>query len=166
MKKQEKIGAIGVNTYYTMNNYIPKIINESKQRVVEIFAYSFIVLIGILSTLNIFNTIVSSINLRKKDFAVLKSLGMSQKQINKMLTLEGMFYCLDSIIYGLLISMMILYLMFTKMQNTNLYTFEVPWIQIAISIIVTYIITFIAMWTAKSTIKKQNIIDEIRNENI
>ena len=52
------------------------------------------------------------------------------------------------------------------MQNTNLYTFEVPWIQIAISIIVTYIITFIAMLTAKSTIKKQNIIDEIRNENV
>ncbi|MCI8393548.1 MAG: hypothetical protein HFJ23_07345, partial [Clostridia bacterium] len=67
---------------------------------------------------------------------------------------------------GLLISMMILYLMFTKMQNTNLYTFEVPWIQIAISIIVTYIITFIAMLTAKSTIKRQNIIDEIRNENV
>ena len=143
-----------------MNNYIPKIANESKQVVLEIFAYSFIVLICVISALNIFNTILSSINLRKKEFAVLKSLGMSEKQISKMLALEGTFYCIDSIIYGILISIII-------MKNTYYqYTFEIPWIQIAISIIVTYIITFGAMWIARIKLRKQNIIDEVKDENI
>lgn len=166
-KKIGKSGpVVGDNTYFTMNKYIEKIANESRQGVVEIFAYSFIILICIISALNIFTTISSSINLRKKDFAILKGIGMSGEQINKMLRVEGIFYCLNSIILGILISIVILYIMFTKMQDINLYKFEMPWLQIAISIIVTYIITFLAILTSKQQIKEQNIIKQIKEEEI
>ena len=97
---------------------------------------------------------------------MLKSMGMSNKGISKMFTLEGIFYGLDSIIYGVLISLVILYIMYMVMIETNIYMFKIPWLNIGISALVMYVVIFMAMSFAKRKIKKQNIIDEIRNENI
>ena len=80
-------------------------------------------LISVFSVINIFSTITSSILLKKREIAELKSLGMSNKQINKMLFLEGIFYGLNAIIYGVIISLIILYLMYLFMENTKLYLF-------------------------------------------
>ena len=52
------------------------------------------------------------------------------------------------------------------MIETNIYMFKIPWLNIGISALVMYVVIFMAMSFAKRKIKKQNIIDEIRNENI
>ena len=140
--------------------------NESQEMIKPIIAYSFVVFISVISILNIFNTILSSIYSRKREIAMLKSMGMSNKGISKMFTLEGIFYGLDSIIYGVLISLVILYIMYMSMIETNIYMFKIPWENIGISALVMYVVIFMAMSFAKRKIKKQNIIDEIRNENI
>ncbi|MCI8393658.1 MAG: FtsX-like permease family protein [Clostridia bacterium] len=149
-----------------INTYKEKMSNESQEMIKPIIAYSFVVFISVISILNIFNTILSSIYSRKREIAMLKSMGMSNKGISKMFTLEGIFYGLDSIIYGVLISLVILYIMYMVMIETNIYMFKIPWLNIGISALVMYVVIFMAMSFAKRKIKKQNIIDEIRNENI
>ena len=94
-----------------MNTYEEKMSNESQEMIKPIIAYSFVVFISVISVLNVFNTILSSIYSRKREIAMLKSMGMSNKGISKMFTLEGIFYGLDSIIYGVIISLVILYVM-------------------------------------------------------
>ena len=148
------------------NTYEIKKANMSEQAITKILIYAFIGLIGLISMLNIFNTISFSVLLRKKEFAILKSIGMSEKQKNKMMMLEGIFYGLDSIIYGILISIVVLYIMYTQMIDTRVYPFELPWGMIACCIIFSYIVIFIAMASARRKIKNKNIIDEVRNENI
>lgn len=123
-------------------------------------------LISVFSVINIFSTITSSILLKKREIAELKSLGMSNKQINKMLFLEGIFYGLNAIIYGVIISLIILYLMYLFMENTKLYLFIIPWKHIIICIATIYLTIFITMINAKNKIKNKNIIEEIKNENI
>ena len=123
-------------------------------------------LISLFSVVNIFNVITSSIELRKRDFAELKSLGMSEKQINKMLLLEGFFYGIDAIIYGALISLVILYIMYLIMTDTTVYAFKFPILNMLLAIIAVYLVIFIAMFFAKKKIKKDNIVEVIRNENI
>lgn len=166
MTKLEKSGGQGTNTYYTSNEYIANLATSSRESVLKIFAHSFIILILAIVILNIFNTVSSSIELRRREFSVLKSVGMSKKQLNRMLFLEGILYSLDSIIYGVVISLIILFIMFIKMRNVKIYAFTIPWLNIAESIATTYIITFIAMWHAKRKIRNKNIIDDIKNENI
>ncbi len=123
-------------------------------------------LISLFSVVNIFNIITSSILLRKREIAELKSLGMSNKQINKMLYFECVFYGLDAIVYGTLISLVILYIMYLAMIDTKLYLFSIPFANILISVMVVYIVIFISMKIAKRKIYKGNIIDEIKEENI
>lgn len=159
-KARNEMPITGINTYKE------KMANESQEMIKPIIAYSFVVFISVISILNIFNTILSSIYSRKREIAMLKSMGMSNKGISKMFTLEGIFYGLDSIIYGVLISLVILYIMYMVMIETNIYMFKIPWENIGISALVMYVVIFIAMSLAKRKIKKQNIIDEIRDENI
>lgn len=157
-EKQEK--------YFGSNRYAEQLSKKSQQAITKIVAYTFIGFIALISAINIFNTISFSVLLRKREFAMLKSIGMSNKKINKMMFLEGIFYGLDSIIYGILVSIVILYVMYLAMIETRIYLFNIPYLNIALSIIVSYATIFIAIASAKLRIKKQNIIDEIKNENI
>lgn len=123
-------------------------------------------MIAISSILNIFNTISSSIILRKREFAILKSIGISEKQTNKMMLLEAIFYGIDAIVYGIIISIAILYIVYLTLINTNLYSFEVPLISIILVIVTVYVSIFVAIMNTRRKLKKKNIIEEIREENI
>ncbi len=148
------------------SEYSWKIEEVSRRMLVKIPIYIFVGMVTLLSVLNIFNTIHNSIILRKREFAELKSLGMSNAQLNKMLFLECIFYGIDSIIYGVLISMVILYVMYIAMVDTEIYIFDIHLKQIAICIIITYFTIFSAMYIAKKKVSNGNIIEEIKNENI
>lgn len=139
---------------------------QSQKAITDIIINSFIGLLALISGVNIFNTISSSILLRKKEFAELKSIGMSNKQINKMLILEGIFYGMDSIFFGVAISVFLLFIMHMRIVNTLQYKFTIPLINILICIIAIYIIIFTAIIYAKNKIKNKNMIDEIKDENI
>jgi len=153
-------------TIYGNNVYANRLSIVSKQKIVKIIAYTIILLTIAISTINIYNTISSAIYLRKRDFAELRSIGMSSKQVKKMMRLEGIFYGLDAVIYGTLISILVLFIMHVLMFDMRAYAFIIPWKEILGTTIVTYIIIFISMWGSMKRIKKLNIIDEIRNENI
>ena len=140
---------------------------KTQKVITEVVINCFICLLSLVSAVNIYNTISSSMLLRKKDFAVLKSMGMSEKQINKMMRLEGIFYGLDSIFYGVLISLAILLVTYPRMDiDMMIYPFTIPWLNIGICIVAVYAIIFVSMRSAKKKIANKNIIDEIREENI
>lgn len=159
-KINEKVGTnlSGKNLY---SNRISKI---SEQMIVKIVLYTLVVLISVFSIANIFNTISSSVMLNKGEFAMLKSVGLSERQMNKILALEGFFYGVDSICYGGVISIVILYLIYLFMIDTKLYVFSIPWINIIIGIGMVYAVIFMAMIKLKIRLKKENIIDSIRGK--
>ena len=97
---------------------------------------------------------------------MLKSIGMSNKQINKMLFLEMIFYGLDAIIYGILISLIILYVMYIALVEIDIYAFYIPIGNMLLCIAIAYTVIFLSFLCAKRKIKKQNIIDEVRNETM
>ena len=148
------------------NIYEGRISASSEERIKEVILYSFVGLIAVLSTINIFNIISSSIILRRREFAILKSIGMSKRKINKMLFLEGIFYVLRALIYGIIISTIILFIMYLFMIETKLYSFRISWINILYSCMATYLVIFIAIEHSKNKIVNKNIIDDIKNENI
>ena len=139
--------------------------NENEVLIKSILLYSFFELISILSVINIFNIITSNIRLRRNEFAELKAIGMSQKQINRMLRLEGIFYGTTSIVLGLVISIIILYVLYINMLDTEIYGFTISVPLILITIILTYLVIFISIKFAKRKMKKENISEVIR-ENV
>ncbi|MCI9366360.1 MAG: FtsX-like permease family protein [Clostridia bacterium] len=158
---------VGEGSYIIETN----IYKEQTQRnnigmVKKIVIYGFITFISMFSALNIFITIISNINLRKIEFAVLKSMGMDKNKINKMLLLEGIFYGLNAIIYGILISCIILYMIYRRNFDIAYDKFVLPWLDITICIISIYVVIFMAIYIAKSKVKSGDIVDDIKDENI
>ena len=134
--------------------------------VTNIFLYGFIAVITLIGVTNIFNTITSNMELRQKEFAMLKSIGMTKKEFNRMINLETLFYGTKSLLYGIILGLLgtlAMYKAFSVKIDTGMY---IPIKPIIISVIFVFILIFIIMRYSISKINKQNTIETIRKENI
>ena len=134
--------------------------------VISIFAYGFIIVISLIGVTNIFNTITTNMRLRSKEFAMLKSIGMTKREFNRMIRLESLFYGVKSLIIGIPIGLLAGLGIF-KAFSINLATdFVVPYSAILISIVFVFAVVWLIMRFSISKVQKQNIIETIRNDNI
>lgn len=134
--------------------------------VISIFAYGFIIVISLIGVTNIFNTITTNMRLRSKEFAMLKSIGMTKREFNRMIRLESLFYGIKSLIIGIPLGLLAGLGIF-KAFSMNLATdFVVPYSAIAISIVFVFAVVWLIMRFSISKVQKQNIIETIRNDNI
>jgi len=140
--------------------------DEQMIMLVSVFTYGFIVLISLISVANIFNTISTSISLRKREFAMLRSVGLTPEGFNKMVNYESAFYGIKALLYGLPISIVTMYLIHLSLRNSFEYGFELPWISIIYVIAAIFVIVSLAMLYSIKKIKKENIIDGLKQENI
>ena len=132
---------------------------------IGIFLYGFIIVISLIGITNIFNTITTNMNLRKPEFAMLKSVGMTKKEFNRMIRLESLFMGLKSLIFGIPLGLALSYLIY-KSLSANITTYPVPILAIIISTIAVFLLITLLMKYSMSKINKQNTIETIRNENI
>lgn len=133
---------------------------------VAIFLYGFIIVISLIGITNIFNTITTNMNLRSKEFAMLKSIGMTKKEFNKMVNLESIFYGTKSLLIGIPLGLLGSYAIFKAFAVGNDFGFIFPWQAILLAIIVVFLLISVIMHVSIKKINKQNIIETIRNDNI
>ena len=155
--------------YYGLTVFNYETYMKQEQRmllVVKIFLYGFITVITLIGVTNIFNTITTNMILRSKEFAMLKSVGMSSKEFNKMIRLESIMYGTKSLLIGIPLGILGSYGMYKAFaQGIDLgYTLPLP--AIIISIVFVFIIVGITMKYSLNKINKQNIIETIRKDNI
>ena len=135
--------------------------------VVKILMYGFIGLVTLIGVTSVFNTISTSMALRKREFAVLRSIGLTRKGFNKILFFESLFFGLKSLIYAIPVSLgvtIIIHYALADMMSIN--SIVIPWKAIIISIVSVFVIVLLTMMYSTSKIKKHNIIEQIREENI
>ena len=104
--------------------------------------------------------------LRRQEFAMLKSVGMTKYEFNRMIRLESIFMCSKSLIFGILLGTVISYLIYNSLGKDIGLQYHLPLTAILISIIVVFILITIIMKYSINKINKQNTIETIRNENI
>lgn len=139
---------------------------KSIYTVIAIFLYGFIIVISLIGITNIFNTITTNMTLRKREFATLKSIGMTSKEFNRMIFLESFFYIFKSLLIGIPIGVLLSYLIFKGFTNQVLFSYKVPFKGIIVSIaIVCLLIVWLNNYSSKKA-NKGNVIETIRNENI
>ena len=134
--------------------------------IITVFAYGFIVLISLITIANVFNTISTNVNLRRREFAMLKSVGMTHSSFNKMLNYECIFYGLKALLFGIPASIGVTYLIYKGIENGVDMAFYLPNTSILISILSVFLVVFISMMYSMSKIRKENILDGIRQENL
>ncbi|SEW33064.1 ABC transporter permease [[Clostridium] fimetarium] len=134
--------------------------------IIQVFAYGFITLISLISVANVFNTISTNILLRRREFAMLKSVGMTKRGFNKMMNFECILYGVKSLLLGLPVSIAITYYIYKSINSGYEMPFTLPWSAIGIAIFSVFAVVFATMIYSMRKIKKDNPIDALKNENL
>ncbi|MCQ4023377.1 MULTISPECIES: ABC transporter permease [unclassified Ruminococcus] len=163
---EQNILSMGYANIYVYNyDKIARSLN-SIYLAISIFIYGFIIVITLIGVTNIFNTITTNMRLRSKEFAMLKSIGMTKREFNRMVRLESLFYGLKSLIIGIPIGVLGGYLIYYAFNSNGKYAFDLPWLAILISVVFVFAIVWLIMRFSIIKVQKQNIIETIRNDNI
>ena len=135
--------------------------------VVKILMYGFISLVTLIGVTSVFNTISTSMALRKREFAVLRSIGLTNRGFNKILFFESLFFGMKSLLFAIPVSIGVTILIHYSLADMmSISTIIIPWKYIIISIVSVFVIVLLTMMYSTSKIKKHNIIEQIREENI
>ena len=134
--------------------------------VINVFSYGFILLIGVISIANVFNTISTNIILRRKEFAMLRSVGMSEKGFQRMLNYECLIYGGRSLAIGLPISFIFSFFIHYVINQMVQVDYFIPYISVLFAIAMVFVVVFITMLYTTRKIRRNNVIEELRIENI
>ena len=134
--------------------------------VINVFSYGFILLIGVISIANVFNTVSTNIILRRKEFAMLRSVGMSEKGFQRMLNYECLIYGGRSLAIGLPISFIFSFFIHYVINQMVQVDYFIPYISVLFAIAMVFVVVFITMLYTTRKIRRNNVIEELRIENI
>ena len=167
-KMETMIQGAGITSAYTLNN-VYAIVEQYRSItfVINVFTYIFVIMISLIAVANVFNTISTNIKLRQRELAMLRSVGMSERDFQKMMNFECIFYGMRTLLFGLpiaTISSWLIYKGLVTIERMDNFKFVFPWCSMAISIFSVLFIVFITMLYAISKIKKENIIDALRDD--
>lgn len=134
--------------------------------IIEVFSYGFIVLISLIAAANVFNTISTNISLRRREFAMLKSVGMTHRGFNKMMNYECLLYGTKSLILGLPVSLAVTYLIYLVASGGYEMQFWLPVTAIIVAVFSVFAVVFATMLYSMNKIKHDNPIDALKSENL
>ncbi|WP_391572439.1 ABC transporter permease [Cohnella sp.] len=166
MRTQQQIEEMQVTNLQTYNLYQSRKSEEQQVLLMSVFSYGFIVLISAISIANIFNTISTGVSLRKREFAMLKSVGMTPKSFTKMLNYESIFYGVKSLLFGLPVSFIVMVLIYKAFSNKFGFAFAMPWTSIVAVIAAVFVIVGSAMLYSAAKVKRENLMDALKQESI
>ncbi len=136
--------------------------------VIDVFTYIFVFMIALIAVANVFNTISTNIRLRRRELAMLRSVGMSDRSFNSMMRFECAFYGIRTLLYGIPAAALLswaIHRTIASIEEMDDVAFSFPWAAMGISVLGVFGIVFITMMYAVSKIKKENIIDALRDDN-
>jgi len=133
---------------------------------ISIFLYGFVIVVTLIGVTNIFNTITTNIALRAKEFAMLRSVGMTDREFKRMIRLESLMYTGKALLIGLPLGLLLSYGVYSSMAEALDFGYIFPGLAVVISVIAVGVLISVIMRYSVKQVEKQNIIETIRTDNI
>lgn len=169
--KNKDVGRIEIENTIKSNSALTIINNidnnrkeKSSMLMIKLLLYGFVLVVSLIGSVNIINTLTTNIILRKREFATLKSIGLTQKGLKKMIVLEGLLYGIVGSIYGSVIGCGISFLLYKSISSFREFGWSVPWEAIVIAGTFSIVIGYISVLSPLSRIKKENLIEAVRED--
>ena len=138
-----------------ITNYTKQKEDEEKlSAMMSIFLYGLLLVISLIGITNIYNTITASMNLRKREFEILKAIGMSNKQFNKMFVYESLIYGVKSLIIGIILGTILSYALYCIIKTNLVIKYYFPAIQIVLMVVLTILVIYMSTQIASKSIIK------------
>ena len=139
---------------------------RSTVTVVNVFSYGFIILISLIAVANVFNTISTNIALRRREFAMMKSVGLTTRGMHKMLNYECLIYGFKGLALGLPVSALATFGIWLVVGQAVEQPFMIPWAAVAIAVGSVFAVVFATMLYAGGKLRRDNPIDALKSENL
>lgn len=140
--------------------------NRNLITIINVFSYGFIALISLVAMTNVFNTISTNVMLRTRDFAMLQSVGMTRREMRRMLGFECILYGTRALLLGIPVSIFISYLIYDAIAEGYPLPFQVPWIPLGIACLSVFVVVFATMAYAAGKVRKKQVVEALKNENL
>ena len=128
-----------------ITNYTKQKEDEEKlSAMMSIFLYGLLLVISLIGITNIYNTITASMNLRKREFEILKAIGMSNKQFNKMFVYESLIYGVKSLIIGIILGTILSYALYCIINTDLALKYYFPAVQMIIMAVLTILVIYMS----------------------
>jgi putative ABC transport system permease protein len=138
--------------------------NRKLLRVINIGIYGFVILMSLITVANVFNTITTSVHLRRRELAMLKAIGMTSSSLNKMMMFECLFYGIKSLLFALPVSIGVTWLIYNAIMRGVELPFVLPWTAIWIAVAGVFTIVFVTMMYAIGKVKRENTVETLKSE--
>ncbi|MGG0815636.1 FtsX-like permease family protein [Paenibacillus alvei] len=156
---------VGTKHSITIVNYLDENkIRKESELVIKVLVYGFIAVISLIGSVNIINTITISIIIRRKELAALKSIGMSQKDLKKMIIYEALIYGVSGSLQGIFFGCILSYILYLAVSGIKKLEWTIPYAACFITFAAALFISYVSVLIPLRKIQKDNIIDVIREE--
>ncbi len=170
LKLEKKLNDImdssNILEYYLFNIHSAARTERNRNLFLGVLVYGFITLITLICIANIFNTVSTNIALRRKEFAMLRSVGMTPGGFLKMIRYESIFYGLKGLMYGLPLSLLMAWLLFRINTTVMDFAFTLPWKSYIAAILMILTVVISTMLYASAKVRRENIIEALKEENM
>lgn len=133
---------------------------------IKVFTTGFLVLISLIAAANVFNTISTNVLLRRREFAMLRSVGMTEKGLYRTLNYECLMYGMKSLLYAIPVSVVLTWLIYEQIKRAGVYSgFYIPWQTMAVAVGAVFAVVFSTMLYAAGKLKTEDLAEALRSEN-
>lgn len=133
--------------------------------IVRVFSCGFIILISLIAAANVFNSISTNIGLRRREFAMLRSIGMTGKSLMRMMHYECLICGTKALLLGLPVSFGVILLLFAVVHQGFESGFTIPWAAVGIAVLSVFAVVSASMLYAMQKVKQENPMDALKSEN-
>ncbi len=163
---QKTLLANSIDTGALHNYYEQDAFQRNLIVIVNVFSYGFIALISLIAAANVFNTISTNISLRRREFAMLESIGMTKKGLYRMLNYECLLYGIKSLLYGMPVALLLTFAIYCVVSEGYAASFYVPAASIMIAVVSVFSVVFATMFYAAGKLRKNSVVETLKNENV
>ena len=150
--------------FYSFNDYIEqRDSNQMIATVVNVFCLLFAVILALIAMANVFNTVTNSLILRRREFAVMKSVGLSNRQFRAMVAEECVAWCVRGLVPGVLLSLFVSFLLWQVISGsmTGL-PFTLPWSYVALAAAMTIVAVGASVAYGMHRCRADNVVEALR----
>lgn len=154
--------------FYSFNDYIEqRDSNQMIATVVNVFCLLFAVILALIAMANVFNTVTNSLILRRREFAVMKSVGLSNRQFRAMVAEECVAWCIRGLIPGVLLSLLVSFLLWQVISGsmTGL-AFTLPWNYVALAAAMTVVAVGASVAYGMHRCRADNVVEALRADAV
>lgn len=154
--------------FYSYNDLVAQ--RDATQQlamVVNVFCLLFTVILALIAMANVFNTVTNSLILRRREFAVMKSVGLSNRQFRRMIMDECASFGVAGLVPGLLVSLAVSWLLYSAVtQSMSGLPFQLPWTYVGLALIMTAAAMGISVAYGMHRCKADNVVEALRADSV